>query len=250
MLLYIISYDIPCPQRCQKVAELLERYGKRVQFSVFECVLSEEKYDELRKHLQKQVNLAEDNLRFYPVSRLTLEYVETWRVRPPLRDKSRLFFSHKIVASPAPGASNVNLPLRNQSHLLYAQRIQRIAEFAFQADSSATNPSAEIEHLRELVGDRLATAHGNKWYLRVGCVPSSPDESCTMWDDISQWGDEALRIWEEQLSRYIGKLKKPCCWRGGERIFTREHLDAMIAAVGNYDVWVARSNSNQPYDKK
>jgi len=86
MLFYIVVYDIPCDKRRQKVAALLEGYGQRVQYSVFECVLSEDKYEELRRRLKKKVKLTEDNVRFYPLSRHTLGQVELWGVGPMLTE--------------------------------------------------------------------------------------------------------------------------------------------------------------------
>jgi CRISPR-associated protein Cas2 len=80
MLLYIIVYDIPCDKRRQKIADLLEGYGRRVQYSVFECVLPQAKYQELQQRLKPRVNLEEDNVRFYPLSQHTLDRVETWGV--------------------------------------------------------------------------------------------------------------------------------------------------------------------------
>ena len=35
MFLYVISYDIPDDKRRKKIADLLEGYGQRVQYSVF-----------------------------------------------------------------------------------------------------------------------------------------------------------------------------------------------------------------------
>ena len=35
MNFYVIAYDIPNDRRRQKIADLLEGYGKRVQYSVF-----------------------------------------------------------------------------------------------------------------------------------------------------------------------------------------------------------------------
>jgi len=69
MLFYVIAYDIPDDKRRKKIADLLEGYGQRVQYSVFELVLSQKKFDELKSRLQKQVKLSEDSLRFYPLSR-------------------------------------------------------------------------------------------------------------------------------------------------------------------------------------
>lgn len=78
MLFYVITYDIPSDKRRKKVADLLEGYGRRVQYSVFECVLSAEKYQELQQRLHKRVNLKEDSVRFYPLSGHTLSQVEVW----------------------------------------------------------------------------------------------------------------------------------------------------------------------------
>lgn len=78
MLLYVVTYDIPCDRRRKKVSDLLEGYGRRVQYSVFECLLSVVKYRELRQRLKLRVNLTEDSVRFYPISGHTLGQVETW----------------------------------------------------------------------------------------------------------------------------------------------------------------------------
>jgi CRISPR-associated protein Cas2 len=83
MLFYIVTYDIPCDKRRKKVSDLLEGYGKRVQYSVFECVISDAKYNELRDRLKKRIKLKEDSVRFYPLSRHTLGQVEIWG-DPPL----------------------------------------------------------------------------------------------------------------------------------------------------------------------
>jgi CRISPR-associated protein Cas2 len=82
MLFYLVVYDIPSDKRRQKVSNLLEGYGKRVQYSVFECVLTPTKYKEMCQRLKERVNLAEDNLRFYPLSGHTLGQVEIWGVSP------------------------------------------------------------------------------------------------------------------------------------------------------------------------
>ncbi|KGF72813.1 CRISPR-associated protein Cas2 [Neosynechococcus sphagnicola sy1] len=78
MLLYIIAYDIPVDKRRKKISDLLEGYGRRVQYSVFECVLTAPKYTELKKRLKKQVVISEDSIRFYPLSSHTLEKIEVW----------------------------------------------------------------------------------------------------------------------------------------------------------------------------
>lgn len=78
MLLYLVTYDIPCNKRRQKIANLLEGYGRRVQYSVFECVLPPLKYRELRERLRPHVKIEVDSVRFYPLSGHTLGQVEVW----------------------------------------------------------------------------------------------------------------------------------------------------------------------------
>lgn len=86
MLFYVITYDISCNKRRNKVAKLLEGYGQRVQYSVFECQLSDRKCQELQKRLQKRVKLSEDSIRFYPLSKHTLSGITIWG-EPPLSSR-------------------------------------------------------------------------------------------------------------------------------------------------------------------
>ena len=80
MLFYVIVYDIPCDKRRKKIADLLEGYGSRVQYSVFESVLTKQQYKQLCSRLQKLIKSDEDNIRIYPITRHTLEQVKTWGV--------------------------------------------------------------------------------------------------------------------------------------------------------------------------
>lgn len=84
MLLYLVVYDIPCNKRRKKVANLLEGYGQRVQYSVFECVLQVKQYEQLCSRLKKRINEAEDNIRLYPLTRHTLSQVKMFGVGSPL----------------------------------------------------------------------------------------------------------------------------------------------------------------------
>lgn len=84
MLLYVVTYDIPCDKRRKKVSDLLEGYGQRVQYSVFECVLSDRKYQELRDRLKPRIKETEDSVRFYPLSRHVAGRIEVWGEPPVL----------------------------------------------------------------------------------------------------------------------------------------------------------------------
>ena len=49
---YLVSYDITSDKRRRKVVKILEGYGFRVQYSVFECELSSKQFKELSKRLE------------------------------------------------------------------------------------------------------------------------------------------------------------------------------------------------------
>jgi len=62
----VISYDIPNDKRRLKIARLLLDFGgERVQYSVFECHITERNLARLRERAAKVLNKEEDSLRFY-----------------------------------------------------------------------------------------------------------------------------------------------------------------------------------------
>jgi len=64
---YVVSYDIGNDKRRTKLSTLLEKYGTRVNYSVYECELNQTKFDKLlyEIELKKLVNKKYDSLRFY-----------------------------------------------------------------------------------------------------------------------------------------------------------------------------------------
>lgn len=72
---WIVSYDIPDDKRRTKVAKILEGYGRRAQYSVFECEITGEQCDQMERMLKKVIDLEEDDLRFYPMNRADLKRV-------------------------------------------------------------------------------------------------------------------------------------------------------------------------------
>ena len=67
-MLVVVVYDIPDDKRRTKLSNFLEGYGRRVQYSVFECFLSLEEMRQLFEKSKKLVNSSEDNVRFYWIS--------------------------------------------------------------------------------------------------------------------------------------------------------------------------------------
>ncbi len=68
--MYVISYDIEKDRIRNKIAKKLEDYGKRVQYSVFECRISETQYVKLYESLSELMKDEEKgNIRFYNICR-------------------------------------------------------------------------------------------------------------------------------------------------------------------------------------
>lgn len=66
-MFYMVCYDISDDGRRRDVQKILEGYGKRVQYSVFDCDISDIQYRTLRDELIAKVDNDTDSLRFYPL---------------------------------------------------------------------------------------------------------------------------------------------------------------------------------------
>lgn len=64
-MLVVVVYDIPDDKRRTKLATFLEGWGRRVQYSVFECFIDDQKMLKLYELVKKRVKPEEDNVRFY-----------------------------------------------------------------------------------------------------------------------------------------------------------------------------------------
>lgn len=61
----IVSYDITDDNKRKKVAEILKDYGKRVQYSVFECDLHEKHIKQMVEELAPFIEKDTDSLKIY-----------------------------------------------------------------------------------------------------------------------------------------------------------------------------------------
>lgn len=64
----VISYDVSDDRRRRKVAKIMEGYGYRVQYSVFECDLDADKLRALQQRLRPLISKKlGESVRFYPL---------------------------------------------------------------------------------------------------------------------------------------------------------------------------------------
>ena len=61
----VISYDVPNDKRRAKIAKALENVGRRVQYSVFECLLTAKQLATVQKTLAGLLVPLEDSVRIY-----------------------------------------------------------------------------------------------------------------------------------------------------------------------------------------
>lgn len=72
-MLIIATYDVSTEtpegrRRLRRVAKVCERVGQRVQKSVFECEIDQMQFEALERELLAEIDLNEDNLRFYRIT--------------------------------------------------------------------------------------------------------------------------------------------------------------------------------------
>jgi CRISPR-associated protein Cas2 len=72
-MLIIVTYDVSTEtaagrKRLRRVAKVCESTGQRVQKSVFECQIDEMQFEAIERALLDEINLDEDNLRFYRIT--------------------------------------------------------------------------------------------------------------------------------------------------------------------------------------
>jgi CRISPR-associated protein Cas2 len=64
-MLRLIAYDIAEPKRWRRVHEVCEDFGVRVQYSLFECWLEEDRFQLLWARLHSLIEPKEDRLAAY-----------------------------------------------------------------------------------------------------------------------------------------------------------------------------------------
>jgi len=82
----VVSYDIVDDKRRNKIANTLKDYGKRVQYSVFECSLSEKLLRKMVKELLRYVKVEEDSLRVYRLCKGCEDNVKAYGIASPYAD--------------------------------------------------------------------------------------------------------------------------------------------------------------------
>lgn len=73
---YVIAYDIADDARRRKVVKVLEPIGVRINWSVFECMLTFLQLEKAKEALYKLIKVKEDSIVIYPICRECFSKVE------------------------------------------------------------------------------------------------------------------------------------------------------------------------------
>lgn len=93
----VVTYDVDTSdtagqKRLRKVAKICERYGMRVQNSVFEVVLDAAQLAVLKHELERVIDMAQDSVRFYRLGNSYENRIETMGRRPLVEAGGALIF--------------------------------------------------------------------------------------------------------------------------------------------------------------
>lgn len=64
---YVVAYDVSDDKRRAKVVKVLLKYGKRINLSVFECMLSDSQFRNLKEAIMKVSDRKNDHILVYPI---------------------------------------------------------------------------------------------------------------------------------------------------------------------------------------
>lgn len=64
---WVIAYDITDNIRRARIVKAIEKYGVRVNYSVFECMLTDIQFEKLKDRISKLMLPSEDNIIYYPL---------------------------------------------------------------------------------------------------------------------------------------------------------------------------------------
>lgn len=96
-MMLLITYDVTTKDkkgrtRLRKIAKICQNYGLRVQNSVFECVVDQMEYVQLKHKLLEIVDLAEDSLRIYRLGNNYKNKIEHFGTKSVLNVEDPLVF--------------------------------------------------------------------------------------------------------------------------------------------------------------
>lgn len=80
----VVAYDVSDDRRRSRVVKILEKVGLRINYSVFECLLTDAQFEKLKVDIGDKINMKEDTVVYYPIC---VDCYTKIVYQPPLRRK-------------------------------------------------------------------------------------------------------------------------------------------------------------------
>ena len=64
---YVVAYDLKSDRNRNKVAKILEKYGIRANFSVFECLFTAKQLENVKERIGRLIDKRTDRIIYYPL---------------------------------------------------------------------------------------------------------------------------------------------------------------------------------------
>lgn len=66
-MIYLVAYDVADDKRRARVVKRLQNFGRRIQFSVFECDLESVDYLRMCRKVEAALDFKQDRLHIFPL---------------------------------------------------------------------------------------------------------------------------------------------------------------------------------------
>lgn len=63
----IVAYDVADTRRRNKLVKIIEKYGIRINYSVFECMFTAAQFQKIQEKTHALMNEKEDRIVYYPI---------------------------------------------------------------------------------------------------------------------------------------------------------------------------------------
>lgn len=80
----VVAYDVSDDRRRSRVVKILEKVGVRINYSVFECMLTDAQLEKLKHDIGDKINQKEDTVVYYSIC---MDCYAKIVYQPPLRRK-------------------------------------------------------------------------------------------------------------------------------------------------------------------
>lgn len=64
---WVIAYDVTDNLRRSRISKVIEKFGVRVNYSIFECMLTDKQFENLKDKLSKIMLPSKDHIIYYPL---------------------------------------------------------------------------------------------------------------------------------------------------------------------------------------